>query len=47
MIEVSALEFHFWQFMVLVALGIGYIWGKEVGVKKERYEAEKRMKEKD
>jgi len=41
MIEVSSIEYHFWQFMVLVALGLGYIWGRENGIKKEQFDTKK------
>ncbi|WP_181147475.1 hypothetical protein [Cronobacter sakazakii] len=44
MIEVSSMEYHFWQFVVLVALGLGYIWGRESGIKKERFDTEQRNK---
>lgn len=44
MIEISSLEYHFLQFMVVAALFVGYLWGREVGVKKERFESEQRNK---
>lgn len=44
MIEVSSMEYHFWQLMVLVALGLGYVWGRENGIKKEKFDAENRRK---
>ncbi len=46
MVEISSLEFHFWQLMVLISGVIGFIWGREVGVKKGIYDTEKRSRDK-
>ncbi|MEZ3498993.1 hypothetical protein [Pantoea sp. KPR_PJ] len=44
MIGISTWEYHFLQFMVVAALFVGYIWGREVGIKKEQFDSEKRNK---
>lgn len=47
MIEISELELHFLQALILVAGIVGYIWGREVGVKKGIFETEKRLNKRD
>lgn len=47
MTEISDFELYFLQFLVVVAGVIGFVWGREEGIKKGTFDTEKRFKDKN
>ncbi|ELH4238902.1 MULTISPECIES: hypothetical protein [Serratia] len=47
MTEISDFELYFLQFLIVAAGVIGFVWGRETGIKKGTFDTEKRFKDKN